>query len=98
MDHVQIIVEEYNKLRDFYVTAENEEFVSVQVFLVGDYYRVVAVKKDELDQAIQEKLSENESTINEYISERALYSGNISDISDKLNKIPRWGRRIFKAL
>lgn len=96
MDHVQISLEEYNKLRDFYVSQDlsREDLVCVESW---DHNLRWARKKD-LDGVLLSKLELCERDY-DYVREQR---DNIRKHRDKMDalidKIPMWIRKIFKAV
>lgn len=91
MDHVQISVEEYNKLRDFYLeqTSKSCYFIRVKI----------PFWHSESHQQYWKEHWVDPSTISEELNKSIKQMEGVeSEVFGKLNKIPRWVRRIFKAL
>jgi len=97
MEHVQISIEEYNKLRDFYLQAQDDEFVPVLSFLVNGDDVVKGVRRSDLEESIIDRCEKALKDNEDLFKDMGILNYKLWDARDDLNKIPKWIRRIFKA-
>jgi len=97
MEHVQISIEEYNKLRDFYLQAQDDEFVPVLSFLVNGDDVVKGVRRSDLEESIIDRCEKALKVNEDLFKDMGILNYKLWDARDDLNKIPKWIRRIFKA-
>jgi len=97
MDTVNISLEEYNKLRDFYLQAQDDEFVPVLSSLVNGDDVVKGVRRSDLEESIIDRCEKALKVNEDLFKDMGILNYKLWDARDDLNKIPKWIRRIFKA-